>query len=901
MPKSTIEELASLPQNNGLLQELLSPLVLLSNIGKVGGSNIATGVRNALGGNGDYAVPSSLSELAGLSPGSGITSMSTGNKLPGSTTFEGLMLDAAQNRGADYSQFMQNNPGSHLAMEILADPLGVIGGVGGIAKGRALARLAETALSKSTPTLADKVARAVLYGSNDLPVAGKGISGATDPIRRAVGSEDGLLGTLNEFVTFTPGTRSYFSGKSLIDKVNPWAKPFNEDLYLYGKGALQAPTYSPLNRDATYDRSDEILERFSQMPGVLRVRRLSPDVWEAEMRDGTKRTGLFREKQMLSEGDEIDRAYAAKHGDHAIRGYMGPDGNLFTGDALDTTPRHEYLHTLQQTGRFTPEEIEGLRNEWRRSGGTGDEDDFQEWVAQQFEKHQAGQGSGVMSRVSELAKSLYSNQGLPTMRRTFGRVMEGDVAGRTADGLEGLARQHSVQAYQGGPTAHTGHDDKYLGSGEGGAFFGHGHYFSDDLGVAKQYRDTLGGDKGSLYSAELGGKVTKWADWYEPVKEDDALAFFDALERKFGIVEPDIEFSYTEKSGRGRYTWQDLYRGAENALERRGGAPSGQRADAAISDMMNEMGYTGIRYPTGTVGGSKWRKSGAAPERNYVVFKAQDINTKGRATKGGRDYSEEELLFVEQYEHPDQWERMGYGDDDVEGFNYEDIADMVSPAAAHQIMGIARTKRIPPWKAVAEWLDAQTNVFTESRLPGAVGSYTKLRSRQYSLGPRSIRDRAEIQRRIDDKQIMTDLDRLRVKLQLRNRIEEGMSKVAAQGEPGPAARAEGEYRAALTAHRGIREVVDENAQGVLVDRIAGSAIYDPLTGRTTVHPALTEKRAADAVRRGRQIQRDMSWRDHKVELPDESGTMHEVVAGKLARDLTNRVVTLKRLQECLAS
>jgi len=53
-------------------------------------------------------------------------------------------------------------------------------------------------------------------------------------------------------------------------------------------------------------------------------------------------------------------------------------------------------------------------------------------------------------------------------------------------------------AWQGGAADHNKHDSSYIGTGEGNAVFGHGHYFSDLEDIAKWYRDTIAGNMDML-------------------------------------------------------------------------------------------------------------------------------------------------------------------------------------------------------------------------------------------------------------------------------------------------------------------------------------------------------------------------------------------------------------------
>jgi hypothetical protein len=708
------------------LSALLSPLVLASNLAKIGGSNVLTGIRNAFGGDGNYAVPSDLSALAGLSRGSGISNMATGDTFAGDGVLEGLMRDAAQNRGADYGQFMQAHPTAHGFMDVFADPLAAMGGAAGMVKGRALSRLANTALAGRAETLADKVARLAMTGAGELPQAGRGVAGITDPIRKIADRESGIGNFLWDTVTFNPGTRSYFDkggymGRDLLNPMN--ANNVADELNLYGRGALQAPKYTP-NHTGDYDGYDKTLETYSQQPGVKQVRRISDGIWEAEMHDGTRQQGQFRKRLTLAEDNP---SLAASEGDALIHGYadqVGPNQfeMMFTGDALKTTPKHEYAHTLYKSNRFTPEEMDGLRKEYFRSGASESpeyKDRFEEWVADGYEQYQYGSGNGIRSRVSDLASSIFSNEGLPVARQTFRRINEGETAARP-------------------------------------------------VGTTTAARDLAGAESelGALRPAYSLGKSVLDRDVIRQKIEDKKIM-------------DDMEKSRLKLDVRSRLSLGKALVTPE--VEKRA--------------MFNYMAQNPKSYSLGPVD----RKVARLADDAYQANPSRDNGV-----------------------------RL------IENWMYHAMAE--DPAGAKEMLG-AEVKL--PSREFASPAVSQTQIIAE----------------KYGVKVKDKRD------------------------QLKK-----LHSMVLDAARGPS----------------VRDILDERGQGHLIGEITGSAAYDPLTGRLTVHPGLEPERAAVAASEAKKIKRDLSWKDKKVELPAEDGTLHPPVnAGEQARLLTNRVTTLRRLQECL--
>lgn len=129
----------------------------------------------------------------------------------------------------------------------------------------------------------------------------------------------------------------------------------------------------------------------------------------------------------------------------------------------------------------------------------------------------------MMTWPVELAKSLYSAAMLPgdvytgktqVMDPNTGHVAE-DVIGRSADlaggvtlgsgALPGAANEArmGIRAYHGSPHDFDKFDISKIGTGEGAQAYGHGLYFAENEGVAKQYADDL---------AKLNINDTPWVD-----------------------------------------------------------------------------------------------------------------------------------------------------------------------------------------------------------------------------------------------------------------------------------------------------------------------------------------------------------------------------------------------------
>ncbi len=83
---------------------------------------------------------------------------------------------------------------------------------------------------------------------------------------------------------------------------------------------------------------------------------------------------------------------------------------------------------------------------------------------------------------------------------TIGRVPRGAIG-------SGPSRPEGIRAYHGSPHDFDQFDISRIGTGEGAQAYGHGLYFAENEGVAKQYRDTLAAQQNAATRYQFSGGI----------------------------------------------------------------------------------------------------------------------------------------------------------------------------------------------------------------------------------------------------------------------------------------------------------------------------------------------------------------------------------------------------------
>lgn len=137
----------------------------------------------------------------------------------------------------------------------------------------------------------------------------------------------------------------------------------------------------------------------------------------------------------------------------------------------------------------------------------------EEAVAELASRRRAGESFGarldkIIDRIAEFLEATYNalrGLGFDTADAVFRRIETGEVGGRfrqpsdvTLPGgakVRGIDLMAAIRAYHGSPHDFDRFDLGKIGTGEGNQAFGRGLYFAESMGVAKSYRDALGGQK----------------------------------------------------------------------------------------------------------------------------------------------------------------------------------------------------------------------------------------------------------------------------------------------------------------------------------------------------------------------------------------------------------------------
>lgn len=222
---------------------------------------------------------------------------------------------------------------------------------------------------------------------------------------------------------------------------------------------------------------------------------------------------------------------------------------------------------------------------------------IQDWVSQQ-------------RQISE-QRGLWGPQGI-----TGAGVQ--DAAGQAANALLMGTTAPGFKAYHGSPYDFSKFDTAAIGTGEGAQAYGHGLYFAENEGVARDYRDRLAGkidlmaplgkgtpeNLGHMYEVNINAPPEHFLDWDKPLSEQSQHVQ-DAINKHRGMA------GFFKENPNA--TGEDLYRYKTNPTG--GGLPEPGGAAAT----MQAYGIPGIRYLDQ---GSRQAGEGS---RNTVVFDAKTL------------------------------------------------------------------------------------------------------------------------------------------------------------------------------------------------------------------------------------------------------------------------------------
>jgi hypothetical protein len=274
---------------------------------------------------------------------------------------------------------------------------------------------------------------------------------------------------------------------------------------------------------------------------------------------------------------------------------------------------------------------------------------------------------------SEIVQSAMPIDPYQAVQQAAGQWREGDKLGAAETMATAMPMQGAIRAYHGSPHTFDRFDISKIGTGEGAQAYGHGLYFAENEGIAKQYRDNLsvkgsggiankfltnfGGDKERAAAAlsELIEKQSKdfAPEFLEPKREALRILQSGAKPNPGSMYEVDIHanpehlLDYNNPlQGQAAFKniqdyWDNKVGDPEIILNRLGignesvgrdllEAMGGHSSNAVgAANTLNEAGIPGIKYLDA---GSRGAGEGS---RNYVMFSHDPIEILRRYANGG--------------------------------------------------------------------------------------------------------------------------------------------------------------------------------------------------------------------------------------------------------------------------
>jgi len=217
----------------------------------------------------------------------------------------------------------------------------------------------------------------------------------------------------------------------------------------------------------------------------------------------------------------------------------------------------------------------------------------------------------------------------------------GAVPGSRLPGVVAKATTPGFRAYHGSPHDFDKFSSSKIGTGEGAQSYGHGLYFAENEGVARNYRDKLAAKllsrgktdaplaTGRMYEVNINADPARFLDWDKPLRDQSpavnaALGMFggpDDIRAAMAMYEPRLKLPDI-RADMAREELAKLRRQLSLAEAKTGGAfyessnivPGPYRDPKAASNALRDAGIPGIKYLDG---GSRSAGQGSS---NYVVF-----------------------------------------------------------------------------------------------------------------------------------------------------------------------------------------------------------------------------------------------------------------------------------------
>lgn len=177
--------------------------------------------------------------------------------------------------------------------------------------------------------------------------------------------------------------------------------------------------------------------------------------------------------------------------------------------------------------------------------------------------------------------------------------------------------------YHGSPYKFNKFKNESIGTGEGAQAFGYGHYLTDEPNIAKVYSGRRPGENvippnSYIYTTTVNkGKPSSsdvFLEWGSPIDESAKNKIASFIESRYSKENP-IRTELEKALKTPFISGDDIYRRVERVL---GGGV--REAPKQTSNLLKEIGFTGIKYPAGSLSGVKNSKA-----NNYVIFDPENI------------------------------------------------------------------------------------------------------------------------------------------------------------------------------------------------------------------------------------------------------------------------------------
>ena len=181
--------------------------------------------------------------------------------------------------------------------------------------------------------------------------------------------------------------------------------------------------------------------------------------------------------------------------------------------------------------------------------------------------------------------------------------------------------RQGISAYHGSPHSFDRFSLDKIGTGEGNKSYGHGLYFAENEGVAKEYRDALSNGQGHIYEVGINADPNLMLDWDRPLSEQPDIMASLAKSRSKTVRDLLASDPYQNLAEPRQLYGSELDPLAGSDLMRQlSYNMTGKPNDIKASQALQKAGIPGVKFLDA---GSRDAGTGSL---NYVVFDDNLVN-----------------------------------------------------------------------------------------------------------------------------------------------------------------------------------------------------------------------------------------------------------------------------------